>query len=142
MTKIDFKIIDPKGKVIFYNKEKMHIFHKFKAYMAGEYIYIIDNKGNDLPSKITFSIHQGNSCDLHVNKKHLNDTFSSIRNIKHLTKTARLTARILTKKYESHYDYVEKNNKNIFLFAMIESFCLIIIFSFQLCYIRNLVKDK
>ena len=114
ISKIDFKIIDPKGKLILYLKDQIHIFHKYQAYLTGEYIYIIDNKKNNSPSKVSFSIHQGKSCDLHVNKKHLNDTFSSIRIIKHLTKSAGLTARILTKKYESHYDYVDNNNKNIF----------------------------
>lgn len=136
------KIIDPKENIIFSIKEKIHIFYDFIANITGKYIYIIDNKMNDFPLKLTFAIHQGSSTDELLNKEHINSTYSILQNIRKKTKNARFAARLLTKKYDAHYEYVEKHNRNFFLYAMIETFTLILIFFFQLCYIKNLIKNN
>jgi len=140
--RIDFRIYDPQGKLIYKDEDKTHIFYKFNASITGEYVYVLDNKLNDTPLKITFAIDQGISSDLKLNKEHINSTHIMIKNIKYLIKNAKFAARLLTKKYDSHYEYVQNHNKNFFFYAMIETFVLILIFYFQLCYIKSLVNNK
>lgn len=140
--RIDLRIYDPQGKLINKIEDKIHIFFKFNATITGEYVYVIDNKINDIPLKVTFAIDQGQSCDLKLSKEHINSTHYMIQNIKHLIKNAKFAARFLTKKYDAHYDHVQNHNKNFFFFAMIETFALILIFFFQICYIKSLVKNK
>lgn len=140
--RINFKINDPKGKLIYNIEDKIHIFHKFNASITGEYVYIIKNQLNDIPLKVTFAIDQGHSCDLKLSKEHINSTHIMLKNIKHLIKNAKFAARFLTKKYDTHYEHVQNHNKNFFFYAMIETFVLILIFFFQSCYIKALVNNK
>lgn len=139
---MDFSIYDPQGKLIYNAQDKIHIFHNFYANVTGEYVYVINNKINDIPLKITFGINQGHSCDLKLSKEHINSTYAMIQNIKHLIKNAKFAARLLTKKYDSHYEFVQKHNRNFFFYAMIETFALILIFFFQLCYIKSLINTN
>lgn len=140
--RIDFRIYDPQGKLIHKIEDRVHIFYKFNATLTGEYVYVIDNKINDIPLKVTIAIHQGHSCDLKLNKEHINSTQSMIQNIKHLIKNAKFEARFLTKKYDAHYEHVQNHNRSFFFYAMIESFALILIFFFQIYYIKSLIINK
>lgn len=139
---IDFRILDPESKVLVDFIDKIHIFYKFNATSTGTYTYIVSNNMNKIPLKITFGVNQGQSCDVKLNQEHINSTYIMIQNIKHLMKNAKFAARFLTKKYDSHYDYVQNHNRNFYFYAMIETFVLIIIFFFQLCYIKSLVNNK
>lgn len=140
--RIDFRIYDPQGKLIYKVEDKIHIFYKLNATITGEYVYIVDNKINDIPLKVTFAIDQGHSCDLKLSKEHINSTHIMLKNIKHLIKNAKFAARFLTKKYDAHYEHVQNHNKNFFFYAMIETFVLLLIFFFQLCYIKSLINNK
>jgi len=141
-NKINFRILNPDQKIIVDFHDKIHIFYKYNATITGNYTYIVSNKFNDIPLKITIAVNQGQSCDVKLNQEHINSTYIMIQNIKHLMKNAKFAARFLTKKYDSHYDYVQKHNRNFYFYAMIETFVLIIIFFFQLCYIKSLVNNK
>ena len=102
----------------------------------------MNNKYNSAPLKLTFAVHQGNSTDIIINKQDINSTYQMLENIRHMSKSARFAARLLTKKYDGHYEHVHKHNRNFFLFAMIESGVMMIVFFLQLCYIKMLIGEN
>jgi len=100
----------------------------------------LENSQNKNNLKVTFAIHQGNSTNSHLMHEHLQNVWDKINAINKSLKSSRFTAKLLSQKYDSHFEFAQKHNRDITLMSIIETAFLILIFFFQLCYIKRLAN--
>ena len=66
--------------------------------------------------------------------------YTKLKSVNRLVRKSKFTARLLSKKYDSHYENTLKHNRNIVLLSLIETAIMILIFFFQLFYIKKLAN--
>ena len=118
-----------------------HLFYDFVADTKGEYIFSLDSRMNKDKIRVTFGIHQGNSTNTILSHEHLHNVWEKIRLINKSLKSSKFTAGLISKKYDAHYDFAEKHNRQITLMSIVETSLLIVIFFFQLFYIKRLANN-
>jgi hypothetical protein len=140
-TYIDFNIINPQQETIFTAPAKGHLFYDFIADTKGEYIFSLDSRMNKNKIKVTFAIHQGNSTNTLLSHENLKNVWDKINLINKSLKSSKFTAGLLSKKYDAHYDFAEKHNRQITFMSLVETMFLTLIFFFQLFYIKRLASN-
>ena len=91
--------------------------------------------------RVTFGIHQGNSTNTILSHEHLQNVWDRIGLINKSLKSSRFSAGLISKKYDAHFDFAEKHNRHITLMSIVETTLLILIFFFQLFYIKQLANN-
>jgi hypothetical protein len=66
--------------------------------------------------------------------------YSRLKSVNRLAKKSSFTARLLSKKYDSHHDNTLRHNRNIVLLSLVETAIMMLIFFFQLFYIKKLAN--
>lgn len=66
--------------------------------------------------------------------------YSKLKSVKRLAKKSSFTARLLSKKHDSHFENTLRHNRNIVLLSLVETAIMILIFFFQLFYIKKLAN--
>ena len=142
---IDIKIFGPDEKGVSKEyqifKRKNYLFHEFRAYFPGRYTFYLDNIGNSEPIEISFSIKDNLKGDRNIGTKKLDKISEILDNIDNKINKMRLKQNMVNKKTEAHNDSVNKHNKQILVYSIIEVGIMVFIFIAQLLYIKSKI-DK
>ena len=114
-----------------------YFYKKFKTNKKGIHKFIFDNKKNNKNLKISFALKY------RLKKKNLTEIDRIGNNLNKINKylnILRAKENLINKITKNHIDVVNKHNKNIVIYGIIEIIVMIIILFIQLFYIKSLVK--
>jgi hypothetical protein len=114
-----------------------YFYKKFKTNTKGIHKFIFDNKRNNKNLKISFALKY------RFKKKNLTEIDRIGNNLNKINKylnILRAKENLINKLTKNHIDVVNKHNKNIVIYGLIEIIVMIIILFIQLFYIKSLVK--
>lgn len=142
---IDIKITGPdeKGIIKEYQilRKKNFLYYEFKADFPGKYIFYLDNKDNSGPLEISFALKDNLKGDGNIRTRKLDKISDLLDNIDNKINKMRLKQNMINKKVEVHNDSINKHNKQILIYSIVEVGIMVFIFMAQLLYIKGKI-DK
>ena len=142
---IDIKIRGPaeKGTHKEYQsfKNRHFLFYEFKADFPGRYDFYLDNIKNSEPTEISFAIKDDLKVDGNIGTKKLDKIYDLFDNLDNNINKMNLKQNMINKKAEAHNDSVNKHDKQILIYSIIEVGIMVFIFIAQLFYIKSKI-DK
>lgn len=138
--KIKFTFKEPKTKDekkdAFYSVTENYFYKKFKTNKNGTYKFIFNNRKNrNLKVSFALKYKMKNS-----NLTEIDRIGNNMNKISKYLNIMRAKENLINKLTKSQFDAVNKHNKNIVIYGIIEIFSMIIILFVQLFYIKGLVN--
>lgn len=138
--KIKFTFKEPKTKDekkgAFYSVTENYFYKKFKTNKNGTYKFIFNNRKNrNLKVSFALKYRMKNS-----NLTEIDRIGNNMNKISKYLNIMRAKENLINKLTKSQFDAVNKHNKNIVIYGIIEIFSMIIILFVQLFYIKGLVN--
>ena len=137
--KIRFTFKEPKKqdeKGAFYTVNENYFYKKFKTNKTGTYKFIFNNRRNK-NMKVSFALKYKMKSKNLTEIDRIGNNMNKIN--KHLN-IIRAKENLINKLTKTQFDAVNKHNKNIVIYGIIEIFVMIIILFVQLFYIKGLVN--
>ena len=137
--KIRFTFKEPKKqdeKGAFYTVNENYFYKKFKTNKTGTYKFIFNNRRNK-NMKVSFALKYKMKSKNLTEIDRIGNNMNKIN--KHLN-IIRAKESLINKLTKTQFDAVNKHNKNIVIYGIIEIFVMIIILFVQLFYIKGLVN--
>lgn len=130
------------GSKIFQNfTKKNYLYYEHLAINSGMYIFYLDNDESSDITEVSFAVKDNLKIDENIGIQKLNTIGDYLSDIDERINKMRLKQNIINKKTEKHNDSVNRHNKEIFIYSIIEIGIMILILMLQLLYIKNKV-DK
>ena len=137
--KIKFTFKEPKTKDekgAFYSVTENYFYKKFKTNKNGTYKFIFNNRKNR-NLKVSFALKYRMK---YSNLTEIDRIGNNMNKISKYLNIMRAKENLINKLTKSQFDAVNKHNKNIVIYGIIEIFSMIIILFVQLFYIKGLVN--
>jgi hypothetical protein len=137
--KVDFKIKDPNGKIIYSNVTYQAIF-EFNATVPGFYEILFNNRFKNGEIKPTFTMNTAQNDIL--KKSDLNKTEEKLDELVTFLKSLGTEDRMKRNVQRKRYRKLIKTNRYFYTFSIIESIVLLIVSVWQFYYMKNLFEIK
>ena len=142
--KINFAIYGPNAKnktsKLYYVKNKNYLYYQFETLRKGEYIFNILNRQNKEVELIFFINTNVEKKKDMIKPEKIDKISMLLNNIDNNIKQLRDKKRIELMQVNSHNEKVDKNNKKIVYYSIIEIFTMIIVFIAQSYYISSILS--
>ena len=141
--KMNFVLSGPNARgrtsVIYKVDNKNYLFYEYESLRKGEYTVEITNRGSK-ENELIFLVneHVDKKKDL-INTEKIDKISMLLNNIDNNVNQLRNKKKIEIRQINSHNEKVDKNNRNIVIYSIIEIFTMIIVFIAQSYYISSIV---
>lgn len=122
-------------------KKKNYLYYEHYALYPGMYNFYLNNYENPDITEISFAIKDDLKIDENIGMQKIDKISDHLDDIDERINKMRLKQNIINKKTEKHNDTVNKHNREIFIYSIIEIGIMVLIIMLQLLYIKNKV-DK
>ena len=141
--KVNFVLSGPNARgrtsVLYKVDNKNYLFYEYESLRKGEYTIEITNKGSKENELIfLFNEHVDKKKDL-INTEKIDKISMLLNNIDNNVNQLKNKKKIEIRQMNSHNEKVDKNNRNIVIYSIIEIFTMIIVFIAQSYYISSIV---
>ena len=142
--KINFAIFGPnaKGNIskLYKVKDKNYLFFEFETLRKGEYIFKIKNRENKEVELMVFVNTNIEKKKDMIKPEKIDKISMMLNDIDNNIKQLRNKKRIQIAQVNSHNEKVDKNNRYIVIYSIIEIFTMIIVFIAQSYYISSMLS--
>ena len=119
---------------------KNYLYYEYESVRKGEYIFEITNKGSK-ENEFVFLLQENKEKKKdNIDTEKIDKISLLLDNIDNNINQLRTKKRIEIKQIHSHNEKVDKNNKSIVIYSIIEIFTMILVFIAQSYYISSMVK--
>ena len=141
---IDVKFTGPDGvggsKIYETFPKKNYLYYEYKAVYPGRYVFYLDNSENGDLTKVSLALKDNLKEDKNIGMKKLGKITDYLDDIDGKITKMRLKQNIINQKTDTHNENVNKHNREILIFSMVEVGVMALILIGQLYYIKNKVN--
>lgn len=141
---INLKLSGPDGnggsRVYNTFSKKNYLYYEHKAIYPGRYMFYLDNVENGDITEASFAIRDSLKVDKNIGMKKIGKITEYLDDIDGKINKMRLKQNIINQKTDTHNESVNKHNKEILIYSMVEVGIMALILIGQLYYIKNKVN--
>ena len=121
-------------------RSKNFLFYEHNAHIPGEYTFYLNNYHNSDETEVIFAINDDTKTEESLGKQKVDKISGYLNEIDLKINQMRSKQNIINKKTETHNDSVNKHNKEILVYSIIEVITMLIVFAVQTFYIKSIVE--
>jgi hypothetical protein len=141
--KVNFVLSGPNSygrtTVLYKAYDKNYLFYEYETLRKGEYMIEITNRGKDDNELVVLLNEQKQKKKDNIDTEKIDKISMWLNNIDNNVNQLRNKKKMEIRQVNSHNDKVNKNNRSIVYYSIIEIFTMIIVFFAQSYYISSLV---
>ena len=141
---IDVKFTGPDGvggsKIYETFLKKNYLYYEYKAVYPGRYVFYLDNSENGDLTKVSLAVKDNLKVDKNIDMKKLGKITDYLEDIDDKITKMRLKQNIINQKTDTHNENVNKQNRGILIYSMVEVGVMALILIGQLYYIKHKVN--
>ena len=129
------------GNILIQNyRSKPFLYFEYKAKIPGQYTIYLNNYANSDETEVIFALSDDTKkTEEALGTQNIDKISGLLNEIDININQMRSKQNIMTKKAEAHNDSVDKHNREILIYSIIEVVTMLIVFVIQTCYIKNIV---
>jgi ATPase subunit of ABC transporter with duplicated ATPase domains len=121
-------------------RSKNFLFYEHNAQIPGQYTFYLNNYHNSDETEVIFAINDDTKTEESIGKQKVDKISGYLNEIDLKINQMRSKQNIINKKTETHNDSVNKHNKEILIYSIIEVITMLIVFAVQTFYIKSIVE--
>jgi hypothetical protein len=121
-------------------RSKNFLFYEHNAQIPGQYTFYLNNYHNSDETEVIFAINDDTKVEESLGKQKVDKISGYLNEIDLKINQMRSKQNIINKKTETHNDSVNKHNKEILIYSIIEVITMLIVFAVQTFYIKSIVE--
>ena len=121
-------------------RSKNFLFYEYNAQLPGDYTFYLNNYHNSDETEVIFAINDDTKTEESLGKQKVDKISGYLNEIDLKINQMRSKQNIINKKTETHNDSVNKHNKEILIYSIIEVITMLIVFAVQTFYIKSIVE--
>ena len=121
-------------------RKKNCLFYEHDVTRYGEYSFFFNNYQNSEDTEVIFLLHVTNVKSDNLGAEKVDKISGYLQEIDQNMNNMRMTQGIINKKTNAHNESVNKHNKQIVVYSVVEVVVLILVFAAQSYYVKRLVS--
>jgi len=121
-------------------RAKNFLYYIHYAQYVGQYSFFLNNYHNRDPTEVIFAIYDDSVVDEKLGKKNIDKISKYLKEIDKKFNKMKSRQNIINRKNSAHNESVNKHNKEILIYSIVEVIIMSIVFVIQTCYIKSIVE--
>lgn len=122
-------------------RHKNFLYYEYDAKYVGQYTFYLNNYHNPDETEIIFAVaDDSKKNEDNLGKKNIDKISGYLNDIDSKIQSMSLKQNLVNRKTDKHNESVNKHNKKIFIYSIIEVITMIVVFILQTCYIKRIVE--
>ena len=122
-------------------RHKNFLYYEYDAKYVGQYTFYLNNYHNSDETEIIFAVaDDSKKTEDNLGKKNIDKIWGYLNDIDSKIQTMSVKQNLVNRKTDKHNESVNKHNKKIFIYSIIEVITMMVVFILQTCYIKRIVE--
>ena len=121
-------------------RSKNFLYYEYYAQYPGQYTFYLNNYHNSDETEVIFALSDNSKTDDKLGKKNIDKISKYLNDMDYNINRMTAKQNIINKKTDTHNESINKHNREILFYSIVEVVTMLLVFVLQTFYIKNIVE--